>query len=449
MPFIPHTEEEVASMLSTIGVPTIASLFDELPPGPDQPTWNPSGMREAEVDRLLRERAGSDRPLLCFAGAGAYDHYIPAAVRELAGRGEFATAYTPYQAEASQGTLQAIWEFQSMMTALTGLAVANASLYDGASSLAEAIAMAVRLHGSERRVLLPATVSPRYRHVVATLLARLDIELETVPCCLATGRLVPEAVAGRMARGFAALVIPQPNFFGQLEEVDALTSLAKQHGGMVVALVNPLSLGLLKPPGQWGDAGADLACGDGQPLGIPLAFGGPSLGFLCCRQEQVRQLPGRVVGRTLDREGNPGFVLTLQTREQHIRRSRANSNICTNQGLMALAATIHLSLLGPSGLRWVATTCHQHTRRLLERLTAVAGVTAWVTGAFFHEVVVVLPVPAAPVVARLADQGVLAGYPLGADYPGLENMLLTCATECRTAAEIETFAALLAAQCRS
>ncbi len=447
MPFIPHTDADVRAMLETIGVESIETLFEEIPPELNQPApmLDPP-LGEMELGRLMAERAERDGGRLCFIGAGAYDHHIPAAVWELAGRGEYMTAYTPYQAEASQGTLQVLYEYQSMIAALTGMDVANASLYDGASALGEAVLMAVRANRRKpKRLLIPATVHPRYRRVVRTLVAAQGIEL-VEPTFDPDGGIVDPAVLND--DGFAALVVPQPNFFGRLEAVDALTDWAAERGILVVALVNPLALGLLKPPRDWGTDGADIVCGEGQPLGIPLSSGGPCFGFMACRQAHVRQMPGRIAGRTVDRDGNTGFVLTLQAREQHIRRSRATSNICTNQGLMTVAATIYLSLLGPEGLARTAGACHANTRDLAERLQNIPGVSRRFAGPCFHEIVVTLPKPVPPLLAALAARGIDAGFALENDYPALQNGLLICATEKRTAADrdllVRTLESLLA-----
>lgn len=453
MPFIPHTEPEVRDMLAAIGVPDIESLFDEIPLElrSEGIAGVPAGVAEMTIARLMAERAETDGRQLNFIGAGAYEHHIPAAVWQLATRGEFYSAYTPYQAEASQGTLQVLYEFQTMMASLTGLDVSNASLYDGASALAEAVLMAVRAHGKSLRVLMPRTVHPLYRKVVRTLTRNQRVEIVELDYSRESGTTSIEAAAAR-AGDFAALVIPQPNFFGVLEDVDALTEWAHARGALVIGAVNPLSLALLKPPGAWGvehaeraghATGADIAVGDGQPLGAPLASGGPYFGFMCARQALVRQMPGRIVGRTLDSVGNPGFCLTLQPREQHIRRAKATSNICTNQSLMAIAATIHLALLGPRGLERAAAQCHANTVMLRNRLAAIPGVTPVFTGAIFHEAALRLPRPCAPVLARLRDERILGGFDLAPDYPELGDALLVCATETRTAEDIECFARTL------
>ena len=444
MPFIPHTAEEVETMLSTIGVDSIDALFDEIPANLRAGRLErvPAGVSEMTMLQTLGARAAADEAGLCFLGAGCYDHHIPAAVWDLTSRGEFMTAYTPYQAEASQGTLQLIYEFQSMMTALTGLDVSNASVYDGASGLAEAVLMAIRANrgASTRKVLVAETVHPHYRRALASIVASQGVELVELPMNDA-GVIDPASLAAQSDA--AAVVVQQPNFFGLLEDVDALTDGAAGNGALTVAVVNPLSLALLEAPGSWGSAGADIACGDGQPFGIPMASGGPSFGFICAKKALVRQMPGRIIGRTTDLEGRTGFTLTLQAREQHIRRGKATSNICTNQGLLVTAATIHLSLLGSAGIAAVAGSCHANTRTLVGKLCAIDGVSARFDGPFFHERVLELPVNAAVVVERLLERGVLGGLALGDHYPGMDNSLLICATEQRTEADIDTYARVL------
>ncbi len=445
MPFIPHTPDETAAMLAAIGAGSLEELFDEIPASlrADGLPGVPPGLGEAAITRLMRERAARNRDTLCFLGAGAYEHHIPAAVWEIATRGEFYSAYTPYQAEASQGTLQLIYEYQSMLAGLTGLDVSNASLYDGATAFAEACLMAVRgaRQARSRRVLVPRYVNPVWRRVAHALLAGQDVEL--VELAAGGGRTDLAGLKAFEGEDFAAVCIPYPNFLGALEPVDELTDWAHARGMLVIAACNPTALALLKPPGEWGTKGADIACGEGQPLGIPLSSGGPYFGFLACRQALVRQMPGRIVGGTLDVEGRPGFTLTLQAREQHIRRSKATSNICTNQGLMVTAATIYLSLLGSEGLRRVAAQCHANTRALVAALTSLPGVQATI-GPYFHEAVVTLPGPVAPVLRRLADAGILAGYDLAADFPELGHGLLVCATEVRTAGDIDAYRRALA-----
>ncbi len=447
MPFIPHTEDEIRQMLAAIGVDAIADLFDEIPANLRCPPIDrvPLQRNEFEVARLMGARAAQDGQPLCFLGAGAYEHHVPAAVWEIVTRGEFYSAYTPYQAEASQGTLQLLYEYQSMMTALTAMDASNASLYDGASALAEAVLMAVRANrkSKSKRILMPRAVHPAYRATVHTIVNAQGIELVEVPFDPATGRTDLDALAAHAGEDIAALVVPQPNFFGVLEEAHELTAWAHGQGALVIASVNPVSLALLTPPGEWEGGGADIVCGEGQPLGIPLAGGGPYFGFLCCKQELVRQMPGRIIGRTVDVTGKPGFTLTLQAREQHIRRSKATSNICTNQGLMVTAATIHMALMGPQGLEGVAAASHHNAEQLVKRLSAVDGVEPLFSGARFHEAVLRLPKPAGPVLQALADQGIVGGYDLTRDYPELGDALLVCATELRTEQDIERFASAL------
>lgn len=447
MPFIPHTSQDVSSMLASIGVTEIDALFDEIPAHLKSGSLTAlgAGLNEMQVARLMRERAAQDTPLLNFIGAGAYEHHIPAAVWELATRGEFYSAYTPYQAEASQGTLQVLYEYQTMMASLTGMDVSNASLYDGASGLAEAMLMAVRAHKTSRRILVPTTVSPFYRSVASSVVKLQDIELVEIPYDRATGTVDMAALAQHAGTDFAALVIPQPNFFGTLEDVDALTNWAHANGGLAIALVNPLSLALLKSSGTWGNKGADIAVGDGQPLGAPLSSGGPYFGFMCCKQALVRQMPGRIIGRTVDLDGKQGFTLTLQAREQHIRRAKATSNICSNQGLMVTAATIFMSLVGQDGLRRVAAASHQNAQRLATLASGIAGVSVAFNAPTFHETVLQLPKPAAEVLASMANAGILGGYDLSADYPELGNALLVCATETKTEDDLQQFVAALQA----
>ncbi|HZR03720.1 MAG TPA: aminomethyl-transferring glycine dehydrogenase subunit GcvPA [Burkholderiales bacterium] len=445
MPFIPHTAQDVREMLAAIGAPDIESLFDEIPRELKDASLTavPSSMDEMAIMRLMAARAQQDGHWRNFLGAGAYEHHVPAAVWQIVTRGEFYSAYTPYQAEASQGTLQVLYEYQSMMAGLTGLDVSNASLYDGASGLAEAVLMAVRLHKSSRRILMPRSIHPVYREVVSTIVRNQDIDLVDVAYDARSGLTDRASLEQSGQSDFAALVIPQPNYFGRLEPVHALTDWAHAKGALVVALVNPISLGLLVPPGQWGTGGADIAAGDGQPLGIPLSGGGPYFGFLTCKAEHVRQMPGRVAGRTVDLDGRPGFTLTLQAREQHIRRSKATSNICTNQGLAVTAATIYMALLGPEGLRRVAQASHANLVGLLERLNRY-GVRARFPAPHFHEAVLPLEVPAAEVLQAMRATGIVGGLDLSADYPELGHAMLVCTTETKSSQDLDDYAKALA-----
>ena len=400
MPFIPHTEEDI---------------------------------------RLMMERAETDGRYLNFIGAGAYEHHIPAAVWQITTRGEFYSSYTPYQAEASQGTLQLLYEYQSMMASLTGMDVSNASMYDGASALAEAVLMAVRSHKSSRKVLMPSTIHPVYRKVVNTIVKNQSIEIIEIPYCSECGHILLESLAPYVGQDIAALVIPQPNFFGVLEEVDALTDWALKNNALAIGVVNPLALAMLTPPGEWGSNGADVAVGEGQPLGIPLSSGGPYFGFMACKQKLVRQMPGRIIGRTTDLEGKSGFVLTLQAREQHIRRSKATSNICTNQGLMVTAATIYMALLGPEGLRRIAEKSHASTLALIEELETFKGVKRAFSGPLFYEAVLTLPTSADNVLHALKAQGILAGLNLKEYFPELGNAVLLCVTETKIPADLKKY----------
>jgi glycine dehydrogenase subunit 1 len=449
MPFIPHTDQEIAQMLKTIGADSIDDLFDEIPAHLRAAVMEsiPTGMTEMEISRLMRQRAEQNAKVLCFLGAGAYQHHIPAAVWEITTRGEFYSAYTPYQAEASQGTLQLTYEFQSMMTALTGMDVSNASMYDGASSLAEAILMSVRANrkSKSRKILIPTTVNPVYRKTAHTIVKGQQIELIDVAYDKATGTVSLDQIKQQAEGDVTAIVLQQPNFFGCLEDVDAITDWAHENNILLIAVINPLAAAILNPPGEWGSdtdektKGADIACGDGQPLGAPMSAGGPYYGLLCCRQSIVRQMPGRIVGRTVDLDGKEGFVLTLQAREQHIRRSKATSNICTNQGLVVTASTIHMSIMGAKGLENTAAACHANNNQLVEKLTAIAGVEQVFSGPNFHETVLQLDAPASDVLSALMEKGILGGYDLALDYPELGNAILVCTTEMRNEDDIDAY----------
>jgi len=448
MPFIPHTEADVAEMLAAIGVSSIDELFDEIPAALRSRTLAgiPPALTEMEIGRLMQERAELDGRPLVFVGAGAYDHHVPAAVWQIVTRGEFYSAYTPYQAEASQGTLQVVYEFQTMMASLTGMPVANASLYDGASALAEACLMAVRAHRRSKsaRILMPGTVNPVYAAVTHAIAGNQNLAIEVIDWHRDTGLTVADGFKAWSGQDVTAVVIQQPNFFGLFEDVDAITNWAHDNGALVIAVVNPTSLALLKPPGEWGRDGVDIVVGEGQPLGVPLSSGGPYFGFMTSRMEHVRQMPGRIVGRTLDLDGKPGFTLTLQAREQHIRRTKATSNICTNQGLLVTAATIYMSLLGAAGLERVAAASQQRTRELVDALTALPGVRLRFPGARFHEAVLELDAPVRPVLEALGARNIIGGYELSQHYPELGNTLLVCATEARTPADIAAYAKALA-----
>ena len=443
MPFVPHTPNDERVMLASIGVTSIEALFDEIPQAlrSGELKQTPPGVSEMELLRTMNERARLDEMHLSFIGAGAYEHHIPSAIWDLVGRGEFMTAYTPYQAEASQGTLQLIYEFQTMMTRLLQMDVANASVYDGATAMAEAILMAIRANkkNKSRRVLVAGDINPAYIEACQVIVRNQGIELKVERFNEDAGVIERVAEPG----DFAALVVSYPNYFGCLPDVDALTDWCHEHGALMVGVVNPTAMALLRPPGEWGKEGADIAVGEGQPLGIPVSSGGPYLGFMCCKQAIVRQMPGRVIGRTSDVDGSDGFALTLQAREQHIRRAKATSNICTNQGLLVTAATIYLSLLGDIGLRSVAVQSHQGLQQLLRNLESTGKIKTRFTGPFFHEAAIELPIPTREVLPLMAEQGILGGYDLGLSFRALENCLLVNVTETKTEQDLELYGTVL------
>lgn len=451
MSFTPHTEMDIQHMLKALGVEHVHDLFSEIPAHlKTQGLKNtPDPMNEMDVVRHMRERAELDKSLLCFAGAGAYEHHIPSAIWDIAARGEFMTAYTPYQAEASQGTLQVIYEYQTMMAHLTGMDVANASMYDGASSFAEAVLMSVRCQkkSASRTIIVPKTLNPRYREVASSLCEVQDVHLKEINYDDATGCTDLAALKAALAEKPVALAIPMPNYFGHLEDVHTLTRMAHEAGVMVIAVVNPTALALLASPGEWGDKGADIVCGEAQPLGIPLSSGGPYVGFMACQMPYVRQMPGRIIGRTHDAQGRVGYSLTLQAREQHIRRAKATSNICTNQGLMVVAATAYMSLLGEEGLRRVAKASHANLKTTLKLCEESAGVTQAFQSSYFHETVLRLPTRAETALTALLEAGILGGVNCAQDYPELGDAILVCTTETRTQADLERYAQALGAAC--
>jgi len=437
--YAPHTEADRAAMLRAIGVDSLDELLAQIPAELRARgyAW-PAALTEPELLAHARALAARNRPLACFAGAGARARFVPAAVKALTQRGEFLTAYTPNQAEASQGMLQAIYEFQSSVCALYGLDVANASLYDGATALAEAVAAAARSAG-RGKILVPETLHPEWRAVLATYFgAKGAPALETVPC--PTGRIELAELDRRLDDAVAAVVVATPNFFGLLEDGAGIAARARAAGALTIAVADPVSLGVLEAPGVWG---ADFAVGEGQGLGNALNYGGPYLGLFACKQAHLRHVPGRLCGRTTDAAGKRGFVLTLQAREQHIRRERAASNVCSNEALCALAATIHLALLGPAGLREVAELSVDKAHRLAEKLGAVPGFGLRFAGPFFDEFALECPGPAERVRNALLKDGLLAGVPLGRYDRAWKNLLLVSATERRTDEEIDRFAAAL------
>ncbi|MGC1182396.1 aminomethyl-transferring glycine dehydrogenase subunit GcvPA [Legionella sp.] len=447
MPYIPHTPKDTKDMLNAIGVENTQALFDEIPTSLEYVGFQemPAGLSEMDMLKEAENFANKNRNGICFLGAGCYEHHIPAAVWDIASRGEFLTAYTPYQAEASQGTLQLLYEYQTMICELTAMDVANASMYDGATALAEAVLMSIRINklNKTNRILIAGTLHPFYRETINTILSSQHIELITLPFDEQQGITALTALEPYTGEDITALVIAQPNFFGCLEQVNQLSDWAHKNKIISVACVNPISLALLKPPGIWGEHGVDIVCGEGQPLGSPMASGGPYFGFLSTRMMHVRQMPGRIVGCTSDREGKRGFTLTLQAREQHIRRAKATSNICTNQGLLVTAATIHMSLLGAEGLRQVASQCHQNTHVLVNKLTQIDGVKIVFNAPYFHEALLQLNKPVDEVLMQLANAGITGGFAPTTYFPQLKNTLLVCATEMRTEEEIMLYATTL------
>ena len=444
MPYVPNTAEDQQAMLEAIGVASLDELFEMVPAELrlGRPLNVPPAMGELELTAHMSSLAAKNTPAgesVCFLGGGSYDHFIPAVVDFVAARSEFYTSYTPYQPEASQGNLQALFEYQTLITQLTGMDVSNSSLYDGASAAAEAVLMALGATRRWGRVVTAESVHPEYRRVLATYLANLDVELVTLDT--PQGAVLPEEMAEATNDQTACVLAQHPNFFGCLEGVEALAKIAHDAGALFVVAVDPISLGLLKRPG---DYGADIVVAEGQSLAGPMNFGGPYLGIMACRHEFVRRMPGRLVGQTVDRRGKRCWVLTLQTREQHIRREKATSNICTNQGLLALRAAVYLATMGPAGMRSVAELCLQKARYALEQLTSQASLQAAFDRPTFKEFVV--RVADGRVEERLEaarHQGIFAGVPLPTWYPELADCLLVAVTEKRTKAEIDHLAAAM------
>ncbi|MGH2614563.1 MAG: aminomethyl-transferring glycine dehydrogenase subunit GcvPA [Thermomicrobiales bacterium] len=442
MTFNPHTEADRAEMLTATGATTIEEFFAPVPGPVRFPELDlPPVLTEMEAADHLARLAARNPAFPAediFLGAGSYRHFIPATVGQILARGEFYTAYTPYQPEVAQGTLQVIYEFQSLVAALTGMDVANASMYDGATALAEGALMTVSRTRGRRRIVVSSTVHHAYREVLRTYLEGLDLELVETPLPGAGFRTTTASIEEYLSDDLACVVVQYPNFFGGIEDLTALADQAHARGGALVVSTYPVPLGLLKPPGE---LGADIVAAEGQSLGIPQSYGGPYVGLLAARQSYVRQMPGRLAGATVDAEGKRGFVLTLQTREQHIRREKATSNICTNQGLMATAATVHMATLGPEGFREAARRSYQNAHYLADQIRAVPGYSIATGGEFFHEFVVATPRPASEVLSHLLEQGILGGLDLGTVAPTLDRFLLVCATETNTRAGIDRLVA--------
>ena len=442
MSFLPHTDADRAEMLADIGVERVEDLFQDVPASCRFPEVNlPAPLSEMEI--LAELQAMSEENLdtghfSSFLGAGAYDHYVPRVVDQIISRSEFYTAYTPYQPEISQGTLQSIFEYQSMICALTGMEVANASHYDGATSAAEAVIMALNVHrGRRKKVIASPTVHPEYRAVVRTYTQGMGLEIvgDDDP----TSTL--EDLTALLDQDTACLIVQTPNFFGEIEDLEDLAAKVHAVKALLVVVADPISLGLLKPPG---DSGADSVVGEGQGLGTGRNYGGPYLGFFACRQKHVRKSAGRLVGQTVDADGKRGFVLTLSTREQHIRRERATSNICTNQALCALATAVHLAALGPRGLRQLAELCYHKAHYTAGRIDDLDGYRVVGDKPFVKEFVVRCPAPVRAVNAYLLEEwGIIGGYDLGRDYPGLEDHMLLCVTEVIARQENDALASAL------
>ena len=445
MSYIPNTDVDRAKMLEAIGLTSIEELFADIPEEVRFPALDlPAPLSEMEVVRLLGELAEKNADLdhyACFLGAGAYRHFAPAVVDYILRRGELYTCYTPYQPEVSQGTLTAIYEYQTMVCQLTGMEVANASMYDGASALAEAALMACRITKRERVVASEAT-HPEYRQVVRTYTQGMGLEIQD------TGYMRQDARWGQtdlaqlrdlVDEETACVAVQYPNFFGVIEDLEAVGEIAHERGALFVVCADPIALGMLKPPG---DYGADIVVGEGQALGAPPNFGGPYLGLFATRMKHVRQMPGRVIGQTVDAQGRRGFVMTLQTREQHIRRQKATSNICTNEALMALAATVYLAAMGKGGLRKAAELCYHKAHYAAARIADLPGFEV-LSEPFFKEFAVRMPFPPAEVNAQLLERGIIGGYDLGRAYPELADTMLLCVTEMNTGEEIDRLVEVL------
>jgi len=440
MAYIPHTEKNRQDMLAAIGVAKVDDLYDTIPGAVRFPDLDlPGALSEMEMmDELqfLSEMNVDSRQFACFLGAGAYNHYTPAVVDHILRRNEFYTAYTPYQPEISQGTLQTIFEYQSMICQLTGMDVSNASHYDGATSLAEAVIMALNQFRFKRtKVVLSPTIHPQYREVVHTYFPGDNVEFAGED-----RDIVRQDLAGLVDENTALVAVQYPDFLGTIADYTALGEAVHAAGAMFCVVVNPLALGMLKPPAEFG---ADIVVGDGQALGLPLSYGGPYLGIFATKDAYVRKMAGRLVGETVDKNGKRGFVLTLTPREQHIRRDKATSNICSNQGLMVLAAAVYLSIMGKSGLRRVAELSYQKAHYAAAQIDALEGYSVWNSGPFFNEFLVSCPNPVDHLNDHLMDYDILGGYDAGRDYPALKNHMLVAVTEKNSREEIDDFVAAL------
>lgn len=439
MPYVPHTEQDREQMLATIGVERLEQLLEAVPEQHRYPALDLGpALSEPEVLRLMMHLTERNRDVdhtVSFMGAGAYNHYIPAAVSRITGRSEFYTAYTPYQAEVSQGTLQATYEFQTMVAALMGMDVANASMYDGATAAAEGVLLAVH-YTRRRKVLVSSSFHPEWLRVLRTFTSGMGLEIHTVGDETSPWKLDPQQVSEVLDEQTACLLVQYPNFFGTIEDVQEFADAAHRAGALLVVSTYPIAMGLLKSPGE---LGADVAVGEGQSLGTDLNFGGPYLGLFATRDKYVRYMPGRLVGATKDLEGNRGYVLTLQTREQHIRREKATSNICTNEALNALAATVYLSLMGRQGLPQVARLCLNNAHYLASSIQEMDGWEVLTPAPYFNEFVVRCPMPASEVITRLLQENILAGVDMSRFLPEHTAKLLVCATEMNTRSEMDLY----------
>lgn len=439
MAYVPLTDGDRQDMLAAIGVASVDELFAGIPPGLRERAHLslPPALSELALVQHTEELAGqnqSARELTCFLGGGIYDHFIPSFVLDVIARPEFKTAYTPYQPEMSQGLLQAIYEYQTMICELTGMEVANASAYDGATATAEAALMAIA-HTRRPRVVVSQGLHPATRDCLRTHVSAMRVEVAEVALEAASGQTDVGALGEALGDDAACVIVQHPNFLGVLEDAEAICALAREHGALAVVNADPISLGLLKPPGE---CGADVAVGEGQSLGLPMGFGGPLLGYIACTQRLMRRLPGRIAGATVDEQGRRGYCLTLQAREQHIRREKATSNICTNEALCAMAAGAYLAFVGPEGLKEVATLCAQKAHYAREELCKLDGCEPAVGGPCFKEFAVRLSADPEELCRALLDRGLLAGLPLGRHYPSFSDSLLIAVTEKRTRAEIDT-----------
>jgi glycine dehydrogenase subunit 1 len=441
--FIPHTDADRQAMLKAIGVKELEDLFQAVPASHRFPELEiPPALSEMEAAAELQEMSlanASTQDLICFLGAGAYRHYTPAAVDAIIRRGEFLTAYTPYQPELSQGTLQAIFEYQSLIAALTGMDVCNASHYDGATAVAEAVSMAfANFRGKRNKVILSPALHPQYRGTVHTYAASTPISLLGEDISPTAG---PEALIPLIDLNTALVVVQYPDFLGRLYDYTKLAEEVHAAGALLAVSVNPMALGMLKTPGEMG---ADIVTGEGQSLGIPLSYGGPYLGLFTTRKEYVRKMAGRLVGETVDNRGQKAYVLTLTAREQHIRREKATSNICSNQGLIALASAVYLSLLGKNGLRQVSELCYHKAHYAAQQISMLPGYSIWSSTPFFNEFVIQCPMPVIEINEHLLDHEILGGYDLGQDYPQLSNSMLVAVTEMNTREDIDLMVDVLA-----